>query len=644
MMRRFVVKLILFSLIGVGLGLAFGPASQPVSAQPAEQEQNLLLNPSFEQPFVPDQRGDGGGFVAHGWGAWWYNDEGDEYDGPEFKQAKLADDPYRVRSGENAQQYFRAWALHIAGVYQGVSVPANSRVRFTIYGHAWSSWCDTSSNDVICDARDSSYGGGINPIAMKIGIDPTAGVDPFSPNIVWSEARGVYDNYEIFSVEATAQGDSVTVFTYSSPEWPAAVINVYWDDATLVVVGENPSEETPSESPPSQPSGDVPSDGIDKVDTQPAEEDGSQYHVVKAGETLIGIAVAYNVSVDAIRQLNGLTGDVIFVGQRLLIKEATAPETPEPEEEAPPPEEEPPAEEEVAEAPPVEAEEAPAPVGSQICLSLFDDANSDGLRQDGEPLLAGGILNISGVRSDSHQTDGVSEPFCFGDLDSGDYLVSVEPPEGYRSTGIERIPVTLSVGGQVTLSFGAAPADEAAAGEEEELPPDKTGASGTIFGVKPLIIVLGLLGVGLLLGGAGAATFVIVRRGQGLEEGEAEGDLLDDDDLFETDGTVATDPPDMLPPEEETLEGLPPIPADAASSPVDDVSSFDDVSDFDDDAPDMDDMDEDTWQPSTSSSGQAASRGEEVDWYESGDTPMPPDVELDEDIWGSDNWVDSGGE
>jgi LysM repeat protein len=42
-------------------------------------------------------------------------------------------------------------------------------------------------------------------------------------------------------------------------------------------------------------------------------------YVVRAGDTLNGIAIHFGVSADAIRRANGLSGDLITVGQRLVI-------------------------------------------------------------------------------------------------------------------------------------------------------------------------------------------------------------------------------------------------------------------------------------------------------------------------------------
>lgn len=47
---------------------------------------------------------------------------------------------------------------------------------------------------------------------------------------------------------------------------------------------------------------------------------GAVYHTVKSGETLWGIAQRYNTTVNAIKSLNGLTGNVIQSGQRLRVK------------------------------------------------------------------------------------------------------------------------------------------------------------------------------------------------------------------------------------------------------------------------------------------------------------------------------------
>lgn len=206
-----------------------GPTAAPAAGSiPANQD--LLQNGSFEQPYNPDQRLDGGGLIAWGWSAWWFNDEGDYYDGPEFKMANLAVDPFRVRTGEDAQQLFRPHARHQGGVWQTVTVYPGARVRFNVYGHAWSTDAEKPN------PRNSRDGGNTGDMYMKVGIDPTGGTNPQAAAVVWSQERFVYDNFEEFSVEAVAEAERVTVFTYSSNAYPVGTNNVYWDDAALIIL------------------------------------------------------------------------------------------------------------------------------------------------------------------------------------------------------------------------------------------------------------------------------------------------------------------------------------------------------------------------------------------------------------------------
>lgn len=61
--------------------------------------------------------------------------------------------------------------------------------------------------------------------------------------------------------------------------------------------------------------------------TAPAPSEASQIHIVQAGETLFGIARLYGTTVDAVRQLNGLRGDAISVGQQLTVAGSARPAT-----------------------------------------------------------------------------------------------------------------------------------------------------------------------------------------------------------------------------------------------------------------------------------------------------------------------------
>ena len=61
------------------------------------------------------------------------------------------------------------------------------------------------------------------------------------------------------------------------------------------------------------------------VQTATPKPDGSIIHVVQSGQTLIGIAIAYDMTVAEIKALNYLTSDAIYVGDKLIIRPAGTP-------------------------------------------------------------------------------------------------------------------------------------------------------------------------------------------------------------------------------------------------------------------------------------------------------------------------------
>lgn len=110
---------------------------------------------------------------------------------------------------------------------QQVSALENGRYCFSSWGQAWS-------------ARETLPGWLSDPndhgdLYQRVGIDPTGGTDWQSPNVVWSEMRMQYDEFGLFSVEAVAQADTITVFVWSKANIPVKHNDVYWDDATLTL-------------------------------------------------------------------------------------------------------------------------------------------------------------------------------------------------------------------------------------------------------------------------------------------------------------------------------------------------------------------------------------------------------------------------
>lgn len=59
---------------------------------------------------------------------------------------------------------------------------------------------------------------------------------------------------------------------------------------------------------------------INKILTTTPQVDGSIIHIVKTGETIWSISIAYKVLEGDIYRLNSLKGDLIFVGEKLIIR------------------------------------------------------------------------------------------------------------------------------------------------------------------------------------------------------------------------------------------------------------------------------------------------------------------------------------
>ncbi len=409
---------------------------------------------------------------------------------PEFRDTKgVTLGPSRIHSGNNSQKYFTFWSVHEAGVMQTVAVPPGATLRFGAWMQAWS-----TNQDGRQEFPDSYASSGQTSMHMKVGIDPCGGEDPWSPNIVWGPEYDSYDQFGYYEVRATAQCDKVTVFTHSMPEKALKHNDVYVDDAELVIIDASgvvqpaPVQPQPAPQNPASQSSSV-------VDAAPAptalpRPDGAVVHIVKAGDTVFGLALQYNVPMDQILQLNGLTKDsFIHVGQELVISAPPATSAPAPENAATAP---------TATPLPATAVAVVEPSGkTQLCVRAFNDQDADGVMSSSEELSKDTLFQVfdrSGQIIASYTSDGMSEPHCFGRLTPGEYLVSVVPAPGAQPTSDERWSVVLDKGTTATVNFGS------------RLTQDQAGTSAEPSGM------IGLVLAGAVLGGLG---LIIYRRRQG---------------------------------------------------------------------------------------------------------------------------------
>jgi LysM repeat protein len=489
-------------------------------AAPLQQGDNLLQNPSFEGAYsawngIPQLQ------MPVGWTPWWTDPSPGDPEWanhrPEWKPAEAAYYPTRVHSGERALQWFKSYATYWAGAYQRVTVPQNAQLRFSVFGLAWS-----CADWEMC--KDASSYDPAN-MRMQIGIDPTGGTNPWAPVVVWSNGFSPVWGWEYMEVQAAAQGNQVTVFLSSHPDWPKQNQDTYFDDASLVVVGTAPPPP-PAPAPTQAPGDPQPTTPVQSpiIVTATPQPDGSIIHTVRVGDTLWSIAATYGLTLDEIRALNDGVGDFIYEGQKLLVREATgeAEEEPTVTETAEPE----PTEEVVAAAGGELATETPAPAepvalaavpveeqtGGTVCVTAYLDENRSGTRDDGEGLLAGMVIVVSNDNGElgRYTTDGAGEPYCFQGLEPGSYRISQETHSNWLVTTLTAWGISLEPGVVENLEFGnvaapppnpesvadAAPAADVAAPETEE--PRVSAALYTAAGIFGLLLIMGA-GIFLLL-------------------------------------------------------------------------------------------------------------------------------------------------
>ncbi|MEM8856779.1 MAG: LysM peptidoglycan-binding domain-containing protein [Chloroflexota bacterium] len=487
------ITIVLTLLIG-GIALVVNTGSTADA-----QETNLLVNPGFDNPyssFTPifgyqqTQCTLGVCTTAQmptGWLPWWQpqaeTDEDTINRMPEYKPVcpySPCPFPSRVQGGDQALQYFTFWSTHIAGVYQQVDVPANATLRFRVSGLVWSTSDSNSST-----SKDPS------PVAMRIGIDPTGGVNAFSPDIVWSVSSSPYDAYIPFEVVAQAQGSKVTVFTYSAPSSPRKHNDVYWDEASLVTTDGSALVTTTVTDPETGAVSTVQAPANPNVRFVPSgptptpNAEGLIEVLVESGDTLWSIAARAGLTLDELLALNPNLSSDSFInwGDRIVLgrvdgaggsgggaAEVTESET-ELETETEAVEVADAGGTEAVEVAEVEAEptaEAPAataipaatatPAAGAICLLAFDDVNGDGIFDPAAESLRDSVaFTIAKDQTvvSNYITDGANEPFCIEGLEPGNYRISRSLTANEVDTNGVNWGASIVAGSRPQFDFGS---------------------------------------------------------------------------------------------------------------------------------------------------------------------------------------------
>ena len=99
----------------------------------------------------------------------------------------------------------------------------------------------------------------------------------------------------------------------------------------------------------------------------------------------------------------------------------------------------------------------PTPVPGGICISVFEDANENGRRDEGEKLVGGAVVTIldsNHMELEKHTTDGLSEPYCLSDLAAGTYYLRRQNAPGYTSTVADDWGVAVLTGANTSVELG----------------------------------------------------------------------------------------------------------------------------------------------------------------------------------------------
>ncbi|NDJ86705.1 MAG: hypothetical protein GYB66_12530, partial [Chloroflexi bacterium] len=214
--RQWVLTLCLLGLWLLSSGL---PLLSPASVANAQEGENLLLNPYFDHGYSPVANG----IAPTHWSVWGNADNSDK----EGLGTLTHSPPYSWR-------FRKEWGLFTGGGYYTATVQPGPTYEFSLFAMIWT--CDDEER--ACRSEDSTFSHTDSGGRVRIGIDPTGGTNPHSGNIRWSEWRApfTWGVFDYITVQATATGSQMTVFTYYTADKAMRWHDVFWDDAALRAV------------------------------------------------------------------------------------------------------------------------------------------------------------------------------------------------------------------------------------------------------------------------------------------------------------------------------------------------------------------------------------------------------------------------
>lgn len=186
-------------------------------------KKEILINGALGEPFSAYRR-DKNLQTADGWATWWLPaQEGEAHwknRQPVFSAFKLDNQP--------VQQVSTPFGTHVAGLWQQVPAAPGNEYELTVEGQAW------SSEDTAAASRLEA-----SDVNLQVGIDPTGGLDPHSPLVVWSGLSQPLSHWQTLRITAVADANVITIYLKSAPNLPKRQQSVFWRNAFLRPIGRH---------------------------------------------------------------------------------------------------------------------------------------------------------------------------------------------------------------------------------------------------------------------------------------------------------------------------------------------------------------------------------------------------------------------
>lgn len=448
-----------------------------------------LLDEGFEGGFQNDAAAcpQGGCDVAAGWGAWFTKRTDTDPAGvnlqPKFEQTRA---PGRFRNGTAALRYFSAQATHTGGVYRVIqNVTPGTRIVLSAFGQAYS-----TNDDSPISARPS------RDVRLKIGVDPLGGdsgkANPFSPQIIWSAEQSPLDAYRPFSIEVEAKAATIIVYLYSTMKDPVKHNDVFWDDVRIAIA--QPTATPTPDAAQATPDPAAAATATAAV-APPAPPSTDVTVTVKSGDTMLGIAFDNGITLEELQKLNpNVQPETLQVGAILIIKRGEAPPPAQAQPAAPAADGTVVASSDVLTGTPT--------VGAACVQAYFDDDGNGERAERGEDLVPQILFTLSrdGTTLATYTSTGVDEPYCFENLDNGQYVIAATVLQIYQPS----TPINDTVrirGGRSFFSIGIRRIADAAVDVSVTATPvaaapavDTDNAVAVVAVAGGLLMIFGLIG------------------------------------------------------------------------------------------------------------------------------------------------------